>query len=1719
METILRLWPGLVFIIAGFAKLKSGSSFLMSESYVLLPGYIQNFGNYLLPWLEICAGLWLISGYFRKAALAAVMIFSLAFLGVNIYGITAGDGSSCGCFGKLFLLSHWQALILDCLMMVTIIVLMSFKKQLSNLRVRQLNLQYLKTAFSLLSVLSIVLSFNPVIISASSETEIRSYPIMKPDRDQLRNWIADYENAPSTFTVNSLFKNSSIPDSYSLLPYFPYDPVERDQGWAGNCWVWAGTGLMEIDHAVRDSIYDRLSIQYFDSNYREGKGDWAGCGGDLSEFAAFYNSYAESQLITIPWSNTNAHYADIDTQCEDGSSSTASEMIDNIPFYRLSGSIQDMTIQTVDVSQSEAIANIKNTLLQNKAVFLGFYANGDQWRDFCNFWRYQDETGIWDPDYTDGEIFDYSGGGHAVLCVGYSVEDPDNPYWLLLNSWGTTDQRPNGLFRLDMNLDYSCRFIENDESFASFQWQTLDDVFSDGSDSTPSIILSDTVAITGQEITVSGLNFSADEDDIHVLFDGSTILSGITSDSTGQWSASFTVPDVVSGDYCISAYGPVTDLEEVSEAILSVKLSAGIISPDEVYSGQIFQAVVSVGKTPGLDFYQFEIGFDTDLIEIINDEGGSGVSPGMIGSTTVPVDFWYYISEARDKIRVAGDLLGDEGVYGDGSLVTVSFTVTGAIGQSCELSLSNALFLDYEGKQIKTVLNNGFVSIVEPATPTLVNILPGSDIAYAGETLPVEIKISDVTDLNTYQFDLSFNENAMQIAGEEGGVGVRKGIIEGTDIQIDNWGFVPYGSPGGKVRVMGRIPNNIGASGTGSLATIDFVILDNGYCSSDLVLSNLRLFDPEMNIILTGAASGLVDVVPQLEIITPSQLEAAEVNLFYSQTLEAAGGVEPYYWSSEGELPAGFTLEESGRLSGFPSAAGTDNEICVRVTDDRGRTADRSLTISIYSAPSIISSSLPPAEKGIPYSYFLTAEGGVAPYTWNIEEGILPSGLTLDAETGQISGVPAEIYPETMITFKLTDAMGGITIDGLPMTVAAEPSITGPSQLLPGKVGISYSCILSVDGGIAPYQWSIEDGSLPAGLMLDSETGEIYGSPVEEYYEQEVRVAVTDSLGGKANIILRISVVEVLIIVSESPLPPGQTWLEYEYTLISEGGVLPVAWSIEAGSLPQGLLLDPDTGLISGIPEAVFPEADITFRLTDSVGDYILKDLSIYVVDSLAIDANTDLPAAEVGIPYEFHLMAQGGVPPYLWDIEEGVLPPGLSLEESTGKISGLPAEVYAEARIVVGVTDTAGTTAARGVAIYVVAGPEITTVSPLGPGEVGLNYAAGLTVEGGLAPFTWEVENGSLPEGLVLDSETGQIAGFPTSAHPATEIGFKVTDSLGGTSTKSLGLMIADKLQIISTDLDPAEAGLNYGFNLECSGGIAPYIWQIQDGALPAGLALDSHTGLISGIPTGVVAETQIQIVVTDSLLASASKSFSIRVEDTPQIQDPAILPDAILGVNYSFAFSGVNGIPPYSWKIESGTLPDGLSFSESEGIVSGVPSVAGGPYYFSVSLTDSPGGKTSTEFAITVRQALVISTATTLDAGVAGQGYSTDLSVDGGLEPYTWTVSSGILPPGLSLDSSGGAIVGTPQTAGNYSLTLIVEDSSNPPLSTTQSFSLKIYLKGDVNLDDKVNVGDIAVIQLIILEIWPPTLAADVNLDGMINIGDLVKIERIMLRIDFNR
>lgn len=261
-------------------------------------------------------------------------------------------------------------------------------------------------------------------------------------------------------------------------------------------------------------------------------------------------------------------------------------------------------------------------------------------------------------------------------------------------------------------------------------------------------------------------------------------------------------------------------------------------------------------------------------------------------------------------------------------------------------------------------------------------------------------------------------------------------------------------------------------------------------------------------------------------------------------------------------------------------------------------------------------------------------------------------------------------------------------------------------------------------------------------------------------------------------------------------------------------------------------------------------------------------------------------------------------------------------------------------------------------------------------------------------------------------------------------------------------------KFRFTTSSLPTGTANVPYSAQLAVSNNTGAVTYGVSSGSLPAGVALNTATGEITGTAAASVASA-ITFTATDAT-GTQSATLGLGIQDTGVTitMSPASLPNATVGSSYSQSFSATGGTAPYTWEVIGTGLVPGLTMSGA-GLLSGNPS-AGGTYNFTVRVTDANSNIKDQAYSITVAWLqLGITTATTLPTGIVGASYSQQLQASGGQTPYTWVLVSGTVAGGLSVVSSG-LVSGVPNTPANYSFT--VRCTSNDGQTTTKAFTLNV-------------------------------------------------------------
>lgn len=273
----------------------------------------------------------------------------------------------------------------------------------------------------------------------------------------------------------------------------------------------------------------------------------------------------------------------------------------------------------------------------------------------------------------------------------------------------------------------------------------------------------------------------------------------------------------------------------------------------------------------------------------------------------------------------------------------------------------------------------------------------------------------------------------------------------------------------------------------------------------------------------------------------------------------------------------------------------------------------------------------------------------------------------------------------------------------------------------------------------------------------------------------------------------------------------------------------------------------------------------------------------------------------------------------------------------------------------------------------------------------------------------------------------------------------------------------------ILTTTLPTGSVGTAYSTTLLGSGGFPPYTFTVT-GTLPSGLSFTSPT--ISGTPTGTGGNYPLTLGMSDSHGTFATPvNTSITITDCNIIT--ASLPAATFGVAYSQTLTASVGcIAPLTWGYILSLLPPGLGLNSATGVISGTPTACS-TYNVHWTVTDSetPAVTASKLLPITVGGCggSLTLTCPTFPGGVVNDVYPTQsCTIAGGVSPYTCSISSGSLPAGLNVGTSGSTctITGTPTATGTSTFNVHVHDSTGTPLTADSPGSITIISTGQLGV-----------------------------------------------------
>jgi alpha-tubulin suppressor-like RCC1 family protein len=727
------------------------------------------------------------------------------------------------------------------------------------------------------------------------------------------------------------------------------------------------------------------------------------------------------------------------------------------------------------------------------------------------------------------------------------------------------------------------------------------------------------------------------------------------------------------------------------------------------------------------------------------------------------------------------------------------------------------------------------------------------------------------------------------------------------------------------------------------------------------------------------------------------------------------------------------------------------------------------LQMSAVGLLAITSTSLKPAELGVPYNDQVAATGGVGPYVYNLANGTsLPPDLRLETTTGKITGTSNQNGPYTF-AIGLTDQAGTYVWSEFFIEVTDKLAFKSASTLKRGTVSKKELWAIAVTGGTQrtdipqPYFFALTSGSLPPGLQLVN--GNIEGTP-SAIGTFQFTLTVTDASGRTVSQVFSMEVVNPLVITTPK-LNSGLVGDPYSQTLTATGGYGIRKWSVYQSKLPYGISLDPATGTLSGRP-LTHTFGIVIFSVTDADGRVALQDYEFAVAKPLKA-VTLKLPDGLANALYSEVIRLEGGVGRYTFTPLS--LPAGLSLNPSTGILSGTPSK-GGGVSLGVTVNDEAWPTPTVLPLVFTLnVNPTMTITSsavlPMENFNKPINPIV-MVAQGGTSPYGWEVIGGYMPEGIVLNAQNGQLTGIPLDRGDFA-FTLRATDNHGLKHEKEFYWHISDTLKL-TTDVRLPDAAVDvpYSFALSAAGGLPYYSWFLKSGTLPDGLKLNPN-GTITGTPT---TKQSFFFTVTlgdsDSPAQQVDKTFYLDVLDTLYIYTPS-LPGGQVGNAYTATLTASLGSPPHTWRIvegDSALAPCGLSLasSDTDATITGKPTAAE-TCAFTVEVSDKAGAKATKQFTIEIVDSLKI-TSTGLMTAIRGMPYSENIAVSGGALPYTYSVtpytpgSLVSLPAGLSLNSISGNISGTTTvvTGQSAAFRVKVTDAGTPAVSVEKDFAIQV-------------------------------------------------------------
>jgi hypothetical protein len=761
------------------------------------------------------------------------------------------------------------------------------------------------------------------------------------------------------------------------------------------------------------------------------------------------------------------------------------------------------------------------------------------------------------------------------------------------------------------------------------------------------------------------------------------------------------------------------------------------------------------------------------------------------------------------------------------SITNAAGTIIANVAAGCTATVgANTVVLTVTDGNGGTATANLTVNVSANAAPTLTYAAAAVNSGASTTNTPTaatdngSITGYTVQSQGTYTGTISVNSSGVVSVSNAAPVGVHTVTIRATDncgattdatftLTVNNTAptFTPaaalsrqQGSPAGLAVTIGTVADAQTAAGSltltqvtgGTAVGITFANITNtnGTLTAQVSASCTATAGTVRFQVSDGSLTGTGDLQVNVTLNTAPTLTygGASVSAGSSTTSSPTaatdnGSISSYAVQSQGAYTGTISVNSSGVVSISNAAPIGAHTITIRATDNCGTTTDATFTLTV-NCPAIVLSpaSLSGGTIGAAYNQTVSATPA-GTYSFSVTSGALPTGLSLSASSGAITGTPAA---SGVFNFRITATGSGAfsSCSGFrdySVTIACGTVTVNPASLPNGIMGTAYNQTVTASPADS-YSYAVTLGSLPSGLTLNAATGAITGTPTASGSYSFTITATASSCSGSWQYTMEVACATITLPVLASATA-GNAYSQS--AAATPAGTY--TYSLTQGSLPSGLALNAQSGSLSGMP-TVTGTYNFTIKAQAANGCSGTRAYTFAVNCPTVTITPASLPAGSTGASYNQSLSATPSSGNYTFAVTTGTLPAGLSLNPATGVLSGTPT-LSGTSSFTITVTGFGGCTGSKAYSISIGGGcPAITLPDIATSGAIGSPYNQSVAASpSGSYSYTL---TGILPAGVTFYNTAGLLYGYP-SASGTYNFTITATDGNNCTGSKSYSLTI----------------------------------------------------------------------------------------------------------------------------------------------------------------------------------------------------------------------------------------------------------------------------------------------------------------------------------------